>query len=156
MKCAHVTVKTWYAGGHRKAQCLVCNEHGLFDRLMREHCDRRAPGVEMNIWTKTKDKPDYSFAKRVAAWNSRAAKTHLTATLRWADKLAQEGRKPLAKANWWHGEPYGKRPASVSAWSGRLAKKNPPTGFRATVSDVGAMAALVKLGVDPGNIEMVK
>jgi len=99
---------------------------------------------------------DKAFAKRLADWNEKAAKRHLTATLRWADKIAQVGRKPLSKAHWWAGDPYGKRPASVSAWSARVAKRTPPQSFRAQVNSIDAMAALVKLGVDPGNIEMVR
>lgn len=96
------------------------------------------------------------FASRVAEWNGKAAKRHLTATLRWADKVAQAGRKPLPRAHWWRGDPYGKRPASVTAWSARVAKRNPSQSFRARVNSIDAMAALVKLGVDPGQIEMVR
>ena len=96
------------------------------------------------------------FMQRMCEWNKRAERNHLAATLRWADKLAQQGRKPLPKANWWHGDPYGKRPASWQAWSGRIAKKNKPLAFVAVVDHIDTMAALVKLGVDPGDIEVRK
>jgi len=94
------------------------------------------------------------FMQRVNEFNKSAARKHLTATLRWADKLAQDGRKPLPKANWWHGEPYGTKPASWQAWSAKCAKKNKPLAFMATVSHIDSVAALVKLGVDPGDIEV--
>lgn len=68
--------------------------------------------------------------ERVAPWNKRAHRRSMNATLRWADALAAGGSKPLKKAHWWHGDPYGKRPESVAAWANRVARQNPPQAFR--------------------------
>ena len=68
-------------------------------------------------------------AHRLAAFNKKAHNASMSASLRWADKLAQAGRKPLPRARWWNGEPFGKPPESTGAWANRLAKNCPPYAF---------------------------
>ena len=73
------------------------------------------------------------FADRVTAWNQAEARRHLSATMRWADKLSISqfsGTKRLPIAHWWAGDPYGKRPESVATWTNRMARENPPQSFR--------------------------
>ena len=90
--------------------------------------------------------PELGFAERLAAFNAAQHRRSMAATLRWADKLANEGRKRLPNANWWHGEPYGTRPASVSSWATQTAKKNPARCFHYTPGTVDKSAELAKLG----------
>ena len=66
---------------------------------------------------------------RVAAFNKKAHNASMSASLRWADKLAQAGRKPLPRTRWWHGEPYGKPPVSTATWAKNVAKAHPPYAF---------------------------
>lgn len=86
-----------------------------------------------------------STAGRIAEWNERAHKRSMAATLRWADKLANEGRTRLPNANWWHGEPYGTKPQSTAAWATKLAKKH-PAKVRYTPGEQNMKLELVKLG----------
>ena len=82
---------------------------------------------------------------RIAAWNEQAQKKSMAATIRWADKLAQEGRTRLPNANWWHGEPYGTRPATTQAWATRTAQEN-RNRVRYTPGERDMTVELMKLG----------
>ena len=75
---------------------------------------------------------------RLAAFNKRAHNASMSATLRWADKLAQADSKPLPRARWWHGDPYGKPPVSTATWAKNIAKAHPPYAFIYDAEDVGS------------------
>jgi hypothetical protein len=84
---------------------------------------------------------DKAAMARIARFNVEAERRSLNATLKWADRLAQDGRDPLPKATWWRGQPYEKPPESTVVWANRIARANPPAAFlydpAATKGDAG-------------------
>jgi len=89
---------------------------------------------------------ELAFMERVARFNKRQAQLSMAATIRWADKLAQGGKKVLPRANWWHGDPFGSAPATPRSWATRVAAKNPPHTFRYTPGTRDMSSELAKLG----------
>jgi hypothetical protein len=88
---------------------------------------------------------DKAAMARLARFNAKAERRSINATLKWADRLAQDGREPLPAATWWRGEPYGKPPVSTVVWANRIARANPPEAFlydpAATVQDERAASS---------------